>query len=494
MAGSMWIALMSSGFIRKRSHYALLVCFTLVVIWTSHNKSAMLILTAATLTSCLAAFLPSIAFFTVCRNWRLTAMAACLAPMLFVGFSVSYGGIIGTNPNSTGIEGLFTKDNAIGSRVVLNQVAISTMQHEPQRWLLGAGWGRFTDDIFKYILVDGVHSYHDGKRDLNSSALEGEAFHSHSQPLEILLSMGITGLVLWFAIPLLLLLQLATSHFWSCAPMLVALVVLSYFWFELPQCLAFDALMMASLVSISPSKNTERITGRFMLPCIAAFAVMMSWSAWQKNQSMRYSDALVAAIPDKPYENFTLEWLTDDIPHGGDALRTMSMLYAAKIQSLNAIDANHRGWYALLMNAASVAANTPSAGARLASNELWLQYKLLIDYGSFRSFSELGHQAALSITDSVLLVTKIAPLRDEYATFYLLNLAGTTHNDKTKQEVILRNMLTASPNHRAALWVLGKLLDNDEGRAMMAKAARLGVDTVYPVTRAEIEAATKFQN
>ena len=42
----------------------------------------------------------------------------------------------------------------------------------------------------------------------NVSLVDGGAFHSHNEPMENLLSLGVTGLLLWFAIPMALILYL----------------------------------------------------------------------------------------------------------------------------------------------------------------------------------------------------------------------------------------------------------------------------------------------
>ncbi len=491
MAGSVWIAALCGGAVRVPFRYGLLVVFMVLVVGVSQNKSAMIVFPIALATSgfvaCAMRFPVYQHFLKISHYWRMTAIVACFIPLLWVWFCVAYGGTLGTNPN----DPLFSKDSGLGSRVALNQVVFSTLQHEPSRWLIGDGWGRFTDDIFKYALIDGAYFYHDGKISPNWTPLQGDAYHSHSQPMEVLLSLGLGGLLLWFAIPVVLLLKLREDHFWNTAPMLVAMVVLYYFWFELPQCLAFDALLLVSMCTASHEEKRLH-PNRWYIPAIAVLGLVMAVSSYLQLQTMRFSDKLSDKEFHKPNDVITLNSVVANIVHGGDHLHNMVITFADELQGQKTITDDQRYFYTLLMNAAGIAAQSPSAGARLVSTELWMQYKLLIDFGKFPSFAELGHQAVLSITDSMMQVLRAAPLRDDYATFYLLNFDAITHGDKSRQEEILRQMLSITPNHRAALWVLGKLLQSqesrkDEGVRLMQRAASLGVDKVYPVTENELK-------
>jgi len=497
MVGNLWIAAASCGAVKHKIHYALLILFTAVVLVISHNKSAMVLIPAAMLFSVAAMALShhpfAARFFEVGKKWRALMVAACFLPMGWIAFSVAYGGSVGINNSGSFMDTVLHKEDGIGSRVALNQVAVSTMQHEPVRWLAGAGWGRFTDDIFKYALVDGVYVFKDGVRKPNWTALEGFAFHSHSQPLEVLLSLGLPGLLLWFAFPVIALLTLPRHLFWSCAPMLVGLVALYYFWFELPQCFAYDALLLAAL------SNTCHFTprpARFMKPfcvAIAACSTAMLCSVWQQTEAIDYGEKLVSATKEnKPFTDYTLDWLVSDLKRGGDRLQSASIGYAAQLGDKKSISGNERVWYGLLMEAAHIAAVSPKTGPRVASQELWMQYKLLIDFGGWRSFAELGHKAVLSMPDVALEMCRRVPLRDDFETMFLLNLPAITHDDKAQQEAILRKILAVAPAHRPAMWMLGQLLSAEQGHeaegvTLMKEAVLHGVDTVYPVTNRKME-------
>jgi hypothetical protein len=472
MGASLWLAACAGGYANSTGRRLLMAAFLLLVIRISQNKSAMVLLT-----------LPLLAGFAlqhrvVTPRLRYLAAAACAAPLLFV----AYCGVFSSTLT-------LDRDSGLGSRVALYQASLSTLRHEPARLLYGGGWGRFGDDAFKYALVDGVYVFKNAQRAPNWSALEGDAYHSHSMPLEVLLSLGLPGLALWFAVPALLLLRLPAAFFWSCAPVLAGVTMLASLWFELPQCIGFDALALAALAGLSPGARRPAARPRMPATLAAVCCVLMALSSLAQHRVMHFNYRLADAAGGLPYTDYPLEWLAGDLPRGGNAIRAVALLYAAKLQDRDAIDANMRGWYALVLNAAHIAATGGQAGARVASTELWMQYKLMIDFGGFRSFAELGHQVALAITDSMLNLLRIAPLRDDYATFYLLNIDGVTRGDARKKEAILRQMLAIAPLHRPALWLLGKHLGNAEGKALMTKAARLGVDTVYPVTDRELKAA-----
>ncbi len=502
MTGNMWIAALMGGQIKRIVHIWLMVFFTLAVLWLSLNKSAMVLLGAAIAVTgivgvCARSRLLA-RLLQVGKTWRCVMILACFLPMGWIGFSVYYGGSVGLTSDGF-FNYILSKNEALGSRVALNQVAVSTMQHEPSRWLAGDGWGRFTDDIFKYALVDGVYVFKNGIHAPNWAPLEGSAYHSHSQPLEVLLSLGLPGLVLWFALPVVALMTLPRNYFWACGPMLVALVMLTYFWFEMPQCLAYDALLIAALSTQGSRIRWCVINNVWAMMLVNFCGIAMLWSAQSHIQAMRYGDALsVATLSGQPFEGFSAEYLASDIERGGDRFYGAATNYALQLGYRTTIDDNDRGWYGRYIEAAHIVSLDPNIGARAASTELWLQYKLLIDFGGFHSFAELGHQAILTLPESVMLVTQKAPLRDDYASFFLVNLNSITNDNKNRQVEILQSILDIAPDHRPATWVMGKILSTqkdhvDEGKSLMERAAWFGVNTVYPVTDDAMEVVTGQQ-
>ncbi|MBY0407048.1 MAG: hypothetical protein K2Q01_05100, partial [Rickettsiales bacterium] len=123
--------------------------------------------------------------------------------------------------------------------------------------------------------------------------------------------------------------------------------------------------------------------------------------------------------------------------------------------------------------------------------ELWLQYKLLLNLG-FPAFADLGKQAVENIRQTVLETSKLTPLRDDLASYYLMNLKELSKGDKVMEIDILRELLEAVPNHRPAMWLLGNILiktpaTKAEGEEMIRKAVAARVQDVYSVTNEELK-------
>lgn len=495
MAGYFWLLVMCAGTVRTAAAYAGLLLFSFTVLYISHNDAGMVIAGAAMLASFVAHLLEKKAglptFLQPSAFWRRMALLACLAPMLWVGFGLAYSGS-GADGGDGSFPPLSDKDSPLGSRIGLIQVAGAALANEPHRWVMGNGWGEFTDSMFKYALVDGVYVFHNGQRDPNWAFVDGRAYHSHCQPLETLLALGLPGMALWFALPMLVILALPAALFWSCAPVVAALVAMAYFWFQLPQCVPYQALALAALFSQcgAQARPREGVRGCWLKAGLGVAALMMAWSASQQWQAMRYGEKLHDVAEDASAPLLPLDWLARDLPRGGDRLRASATGYAVALGRESAVNKLQRDWYGRYMEAAHAAALAPRSGARTVSLEVWLQYKLLLDLG-FPAFAELGHQAVLDLPEAVIRTAKAAPLRDDMATNLLLNLPDITHGDTARQAEILRGILAVAPSHRGALWVLGHLLRQSpdtekEGDAMMHRAAALGVERVFPVTDSEL--------
>ena len=499
MAGYLWIAALCWQPIRSKFRYGVWLTAFGVLLWVTQNRTAMLFMGAALLAGALPLFLSSHRgirrFFYPSRRWKIAALAACLLPFLWVAFSIH---IVTFQPYLSEADthsefSITNKNGAIGGRIPFLQVAMRAMQHEPLRWLIGDGWGRFTDDTYQYALVDGVHLYQNGQYQPNWDALRDvPVVHSHCQPVEALLSLGLPGMILWFAIPMLALWHLPRRLFWPVTPMLVALVMLSYFWFEQAQDLPFRALALAALCHVSLPRTRANAPNMTVL-ILAITCLIMGWSAWQQREAMVYAQRLRTALLTSPAANYPEEWLTEDSKRGGDRLRQAAILYEILLTQevkTHPTEDMDRGWYALFLRATHDYAHAPHSNPHAAATELLLMYKL---FGalSVPSLAPLKWEIFPQIPDAVLLAARKAPLRDDIAATLLKNLARFTNNDPAKQLDFLHQLLAVNPIHRGALWVLGQLLrqtpgHEKEGEAMLRRTAALGVERVFPVTDAEL--------
>jgi hypothetical protein len=497
LAGYLWIMVMAARPKNDTAMVSTLAAFCLAVLYISHNTTGIVMVSAAILASAAVHLLEAHsrlpAILRAGTGWRRLALLGCLLPMAWVFFSMSYTESAHYEArDETGFLSLSSKDGPLGSRIGLIQVAEAGLRHEPHRWLAGNGWGEFTDSMFKYALVDGVYVFHEGKRQPNWAFVDGRAYHTHCQPLEALLALGLPGMMLWFALPMLVLMALPAALFWSCAPMVVALVGVAYFWFQLPQCVPYQALALAALFSQCPpqARLREGVKPLWLKAGLGVAALLMAGSALLQLDALRYGERLHEVAEGRTEPVLPVEWLARDNMRGGDRLRGSAMGYALILGQTGTVSEAQRDWYGRYLLAAKEAAHSPHSGARLIHLELWLQYKLLLDLG-FPVFAELGHQAVMDLPETVLRVAKAAPLRDDVATNMLLNLSEMTRGDVARQTSILKGLLAAAPDHRGALWVLGHLLRQSpgaepEGEAMLRRAVALGVERVFPVTEAEL--------
>lgn len=495
MVAYVWLALFAGERIESMKAYLTLLVFTAFLLFVSWNKTAIALFVPVLILSMAMSWLPLPKHIQKIlvpgKKWRIAAMLACVLPMAMVPAS-GWVSLLEPYAAENHIAALLTaKSDGIGARLVMNQVAISTMRHEPDRWLLGDGWGRYTDDLFKYALVDGVYVFHEGNREPNWFLVDGSSYHSHSQPLEALLSLGLTGMLLWYALPLMLLWFLPAVWFWPCAPMLVALTMLGHFWMQLPQCLVYQGVALALLLAHCTG-NTQAAAParrRVYTAALLCVALVMAWSAYGQWSAMRYGETLQEALHSGSHEGFSEEWLAQDFARGGDRWLS-SVSFYSKEASVKAAkkeaDGNMLVWYSDFLHTAHQASVNPKMGARVSAMELRLQYYL---FGGFDDpiFTDLRHEATHEFENAVIRITHKAPLRDDYTTFFLLNLSGYTHDDIEREKKILTRMLLVAPDNRGALWLLGFIMSKttgseEEGLAMMKKAAQMHVENIFPVT------------
>ncbi len=500
MVGYFWVMVMAGNYVRTPAVWMAIIAFTADVEIISYNKTAIALLPLVLLTSFgmylrqkkkgAEATLPG-------KRVRHVMVALCFVPLAWILFSATYNPPETTSASNEKLKllNLSHKDSALGSRVGLIQIGVRTMEYEPKRWLVGDGWGSFNDSMFLYALLPGVHMFEDGERRPNWGFVDGNAYHSHCQPLEALLALGIPGLILWFAIPVVILLTLPARLVWSCGPMLLLMNTTSFLWFQLPQCVPMQGLMMAALCSVC-GEGGERRRWR-LLPVGGLFmaVVALGVSTIEQYDGMMYGERVFNGSRYLDLEHYPREMLAMDFFRGADRLRTSAMGFALSLDKEHGdIDERQHAWYRRFMEMGHAMMVSPYIGPRGHYLELWLQYKLLLNLG-FPVFSDLGREATSQMRDAVVTMAKVAPLRDDLAAFYFLNLDDLTHQNTAEQEDMLREVLSVVPEHRPALWLLGHILFKNpetkaEGEAMIRKAVALRVQDVYAVTPDQLAAWT----
>ena len=504
IGGNLWVAAWIGGGIKTHKQFGLLAIAMVVMLVDSHNLTAQiffslaLVIITAERFSYLAPHLQH--YFLPNPTWRRVMMAACFIPFITVMIS-PWVPAVGSDEHPSGAFSVFSRINdGLGARMIMNRVSVATLQHEPKRWLIGNGWGTYTDDLFKYGLVDGVYTYKNGQRAPNWFLVEGTSHHSHNQAVEALLSLGLIGILLWYAIPMLAIRALPDTLFWNCAPVIVALTGVAHFWFPLPQCFPYQALYTAALLSVcvSPKWQTPALMRACYTPLLAALALIMATSGYWHYRAMIHADQLHSALLSSSYKNYSEDWVAEDLRYGADRWATSARFYATQASNKSAkheLNDNVLGWYTYLMHVARKASQDPNIGVRASNIELFMSYYL---FGGFDDpiFDGLRHEATGSFENAVIHLMDKAPLRDDYTTFFLLNLAGFTHNDIARQQQILYRMLAIAPQHRGALWLLGRQLmaspdKADIGRKMAQKALVTHAEKVFPIPDGQLKPAQR---
>jgi hypothetical protein len=416
------------------------------------------------------------------RWMRHAAVLGCLLPILYT--VASYNPDTGTG---TSLE----------QRIHLNAIGLTAILDEPSRLLMGKGWNAFQDDNLKYAVFDSVAMFSDGEFKPNATNIFGTAAHSHNQPLEALLALGIIGFFLWYALMLVVIRRIPAAMFWRIIPIHGAMVLLFYFWFPLSFFLSFIALYWAGLAHTlehGEKKTTAPLptkSDRMLSPLVAlAFiplAYVMLWSSWESYRAMRYGDWILHVLY-TPYQPYQMEAILEDGERGGERLRTIVGEF------LDNVHADRRGvepdsylWIERLLQASFLLGQKPNIGAHVATLDIAIQFFLQMRPSDER-LTRARADSFLFYPASVMRLTQVAPRREDLTMPYLYDL------DKMKNtgdmSLMLNRIRDVQPNHRIATWLTGTmLLDNPKtkasGERLMHEALEAGVDTIYPIPRAE---------
>ena len=411
------------------------------------------------------------------KIWRIFAIVGIFLPLFWVGIGQ--------------YEELFPcKNHSLPSRAVFSQAIISTLEHEPAIFITGHGWGEFSNDMFKYGMVDGLYSFKNGIYQPNCWWLAGNVFHTHNQPMEALLALGLLGFALFMALPILAFLPLRKSLFWWCVPVLIGINAVGFTWFTLPQVLPFEALGLAALCAGRPAKLRKiAILPNWLAIISAALAILLAISSWQQVKEIMYGERLANIIGEDPNQAGIMDFMAEDISRGGDRLLAGLHYYAENIsQKVAEKTANERDrdWYRNFLEVARIAATSPYANAKLVKMDVELSmipFRLMQD----SPIDELKPKIKETLVDSIIRVSKIAPEREDFIAPFLMSLDGLTKGDTGKQREILERIIAVAPNHRSALWLLGNLYETSpdleirqKGEEMKTRAIELGIDRVYP--------------
>ncbi len=499
MVGFMWIAFLAASKTPSPRTIFAIVAIGLVALLGSHNTTAIALFTPAICLSVLHVASPSLQrWLKPTGIWRMLACLACILPMGWYVYSFYY-----THSDDLGYAGqasfLAAKDEGMGSRLVINQVAISALLHEPDRLIFGHGYGHFTDDLLKYGLVDGLATFRGEQRKPNWFLLDGTSHHSHSQPMEALLSFGITGLLLWLAMPIIMLLTLPANSFWRCAPLIVAITALSYVWFQIPHVLGFHALALAAILSHTSAAVLSRLQQSIGYVLLSACVIAMLGSAFMQWQYIRYEQYVMTNINRLTCETLTAEEIEQDLTRGGLRLHEISIKFIlSAIQYGKDAPPAVASCYEKLFTVVMKSWEEPAASSLLRLLSVNMHYELFLNLPS-PVFKDLRQLAYKTMETTSIQFTQYAPLRDDKITPFLMNLDSYSRGSDAVMFHVLDKVLTAAPNHRPALWLMGGLLmkdkeSRDAGLEMRKASAQAHVERVFPISEKELADALSPQS
>ncbi|NBX03633.1 MAG: hypothetical protein EBR02_06190 [Alphaproteobacteria bacterium] len=489
----LWIAFMATSRVRTPARYVgiVLICAT-VITYIADNEAARMLLRPVILWGGVLLLIHLIfrpRWLVPGKIWRTLGVLGCL--LCFVWLIISQQS-----------EWLICPNRSLSTRALLNQVAVNAFENNPMRLIIGEGWGRFSDDLPKYALVDGVYAFKNGAIALNWKLVQGNAFHVHNTPMEVVLSLGLPGLLLWLSLPMAVIITVARRKFWWAIPMLLGITTLQSFWFSLPLVMGFQVLSWVALASgwrrhiQSEQILVLRRWGTYLGVLLAA---LMTWSATEQLKGIQYGQRLSTAIKFGSAEGFSEEWLLEDAKRGGVRFVDSALFHSGIVGehvSTGELTQRDIEWYQLLAKTAHTLAMSPHATAHEVYLNMFMHNMvfMVVDDTAFRTIKPWAKQ---TMEDAVMRSVKVVPEREDMIAAFLYSLEGFTAGDSRHATQILNTILAIAPNHRSALWLMGQeLMKNpatqEEGRAMIKRAVELGVERVFPVTREELRAAQQL--
>lgn len=511
----------SDSFAKGKAFWGMIALF-IPIFFISQNKTGMILLPGALmLTGISLAFrkFPNGPFQNPGKIWRSLAVFACLAPLCWIGISSN----IHWMPEKTLIADGSDADGSrnagsFETRMEYNQYLFSLIANEPGLLLHGNGWGRFSDNQFKYGIIDGTYAFKDGKFLPTAVAYNNDSEHAHAQPVEALVAGGVLNLLLWLLIPIYVIWNIPKAFFWVCVPTIVAVTIMGYLWYFTPFSFAFLAMYWFVLSDVTAGKTQAHPAKRWQTILLFFAFLAMGVSGWQQTLANVETRKLFLSVFTENPETYDPKIIEADLARGGERTKQIIqwwLLFSYEIRGEFA-----EGWYHNMISASRIASQSPHVGSRLALMELVIQN--MVFFQNFyidwyvpvrdRSFlpnsrvpllpntvtKRLKPAAMATYPDMIKRLALRAPLREDLAAPYLHSVIEPQLKNKANDEAVslLRDLLQIAPEHRSALWLYGSYLRHqsgheEQGLAMQKKAALLGVEKIYPVTDKQL---SEFKN
>lgn len=151
--------------------------------------------------------------------------------------------------------------------------------------LMGQGWGSFTDISIAYIPFEQTKLFMQGTTGSEKAfwdALARADFHSHSEVIESIVSIGILGMLLVVLYPAICILTTPKKYLPLAFVFIFGYVLVSTFWFQMPLTLPFFALALGGIAGPQKKFRIPLSPGAIQIP-IALFTCLLalSWGTWK---------------------------------------------------------------------------------------------------------------------------------------------------------------------------------------------------------------------
>ena len=437
---------------------------------------------------------------------RYLIYAGALIPLIYslsCLFPESYQSLY----NVTLGQGLSTQEaehafynSSSGTRVLFGAILWKAMLAEPLYWLMGAGWGHYSDALFEHPFVANISNAVGGTYHTNWLYTSGTAFHSHNHYLEALYATGLAGLLCFAAISFLGIRQLSAAKLVTAGPAWIGLMLLLGAWFILPIALPFLALVLAVLIG---SEKTEIAQSRKAVTLLKVLFPLLSVGlftlATLHYQAAHAGRAFMDSIQQGPPQANTQ--LKEEPASGHYRLWWVALNlydYLRKKQqnphiSVTEIDQDVT-WFVDILNQLDEALPEGTHHPRLRSLRAMMMNDLILLY-SDPAWDPLRAKALPNWHKVLWSVIEAHPTRGDMAVPYFryyLTLARQTNQPEFKthyrqnilqlSETVLQN----NPDDPTALWFSGSVFALEDetrelGKERIRQALALGAANRFPL-------------
>jgi hypothetical protein len=369
-------------------------------------------------------------------------------------------------------------------------VGLDAIVDNPSWLVTGAGWGSFSDTLFRYVFTEDIYIYNDKATwDPNWYMIAGSAFHPHNAFMEMLLSMGIGGLVLFCLLPIIIIRQLPNERLLILAPLWASAFLLNGFWFMLPVALPFMAIAFAA--SMRPPERIPSTTLAHYTPLrvrmvCALLVALFSLAIWVQYSTANSAGKLITAIQQRmpePADSITLRDHGRGNTHLWWIALNISQYVNQKVQSKTPTKEADVLWFNEILGMVGQTIIKGDANARLHGHYLFMHNDLITLYNIPMWYQlqtdRLAHWKTVMI-DGLQAIPTRGDMAFQYYNFFSQRIKPTESAETNlalaeRVLAVSEEALKNNPEDMTALWF--------SGLAMLQKpeTTKLGLKRLYKV-------------